>query len=147
MLDTATLGRKQVRIEATDNVGHVRARTCTYTVRYPWQGFFAPIDNQPFVNEMPAGAAVQLRFSLSGDRGLDIFSSQPYSYVTPCELGNVDVVERTVTATASGLTYNAATDRYIWTWKTSSTWAGTCRTFVVPLNDGSRHIAYFHFTD
>ena len=34
---------------------------------------------------------------------------------------------------------------YSYLWKTSSTWAGTCRKLVVTLVDGSRHEAIFHF--
>jgi hypothetical protein len=35
---------------------------------------------------------------------------------------------------------------YTYVWKTSADWAGTCRSFVVTLVDGSKHEARFHFT-
>jgi hypothetical protein len=30
-------------------------------------------------------------------------------------------------------------------WKTASTWAGTCRTFTLALDDGSSDVAKFKF--
>jgi hypothetical protein len=38
----------------------------------------------------------------------------------------VDAIEQTVNANSSGLTYDAATDRYTYVWKTQKAWAG-CR--------------------
>ncbi|MGI9076212.1 MAG: PxKF domain-containing protein [Gemmatimonadaceae bacterium] len=45
----------------------------------------------------------------------------------------------------SGLTYDAASDQYNFVWKTSTTWAGTCRQFDLRLADGSVHRANFQF--
>ncbi len=57
----------------------------------------------------------------------------------------LDAIEQTVTAGASNLSYDATTDQYIYVWKTDKSWAGTCRTFVLKLNDGSYHRADFKF--
>ena len=46
----------------------------------------------------------------------------------------------------SGLTYNAATDRYQFVWQTNRGWAGTCRQLSVTLLDGTTHKALFRFT-
>ena len=43
------------------------------------------------------------------------------------------------------LTYDAATQRNNYVWKTQDSWAGTCRTFDMTLNDGSSHQAIFRF--
>ena len=43
--------------------------------RYAIDGFFAPVDNAPAVNTMKAGAAVPMKFSLGGDKGLDILAA------------------------------------------------------------------------
>ena len=56
-----------------------------------------------------------------------------------------DPVEQTVTAGASGLSYDAATDVYTYTWKTDKAWKGTCRELVLGLVDGSQHRARFQF--
>jgi hypothetical protein len=34
----------------------------------------APVDSPPTVNTVKAGAAVPVKFSVNGDRGLDIFA-------------------------------------------------------------------------
>jgi hypothetical protein len=71
--------------------------------------------------------------SLGGDQGLDVFakdadgSSFPKSGVMACDSADpVDAIEQTVNANSSGLTYDAATDRYTYVWKTQKAWAG-CR--------------------
>jgi hypothetical protein len=54
-------------------------------------------------------------------------------------------VEQTVTASTSGLTYDAATDTYTYVWRTERGWANTCRQLTVRLSDGSDHVALFKF--
>ena len=56
-----------------------------------------------------------------------------------------DEVEQTVTAGASGLSYDAASGQYSYTWKTDKSWAGSCRQLVLKLVDGTEHIANFKF--
>ena len=45
----------------------------------------------------------------------------------------------------SGLSYDPATDRYKYVWKTDQRWAHTCRQFVLGLKDGTFRRANFHF--
>jgi hypothetical protein len=54
-------------------------------------------------------------------------------------------VQETVAAGGSSLNYDAATDQYVYVWKTDASWAGTCRQLVVRLNDGTEHRANFQF--
>lgn len=112
---------------------------------YPFTGFFSPVDNLPVLNGMKAGAAVPLKFSLGGDRGLDIFvAGYPKSSPIACSSSAlVDGVEETVAAGGSSLTYDAATDRYQYVWKTLKAWAGTCRQLVLRFDDGSTQRANF----
>jgi hypothetical protein len=35
--------------------------------------------------------------------------------------------------------------RYTYPWKTERDWAGTCREFVLSLDDGKQYRAYFQF--
>lgn len=44
------------------------------------------------------------------------------------------------------LTYNAALDRYQYLWEPDVDWAGTCRQFILILEDGRQHRANFRFT-
>jgi hypothetical protein len=112
-----------------------------------FSGFFQPIDNLPTINSVKAGQAIPVKFSLGGNYGLNIFASgYPKVQQVACSSSTAtDEVEQTVTAGASGLSYDAATSTYSYTWKTDKKWAGTCRQLVLKLVDGSEHIASFTF--
>jgi hypothetical protein len=117
----------------------------TFGTTYPFTGFFAPVDNPPTLNLLQAGKAVPVKFALGGDRGLGLFASgYPASQRISCDSSApVDLVELTSTASASGLGYDAATDRYTYVWKTDKAWAGSCRELVLRLVDGTEHRARF----
>ena len=110
-------------------------------------GFFAPIQNLPVVNQVKAGQGVPVKFSLGGDRGLDIFAvGYPASQPIACDVSApVDDLDATVTAGGSSLSYDPASDVYTYVWKTEKSWAGTCRRLTVRLTDGSEHSAHFRF--
>ena len=106
-----------------------------------------PVDNLPTLNSVKAAQAVPITFSLGGAYGLNIFASgYPKSQQVACSSGaQTDEVEQTVTASASGLSYDAASGQYRYIWKTDKAWAGTCRQLVLKLVDGTEHIANFKF--
>lgn len=114
---------------------------------YSFGGFQQPVDPRPTLNSMKAGAAVPVKFSLGGDRGLDIFAAgSPKSEAIACESGaDVDGVEQTVSAGGSSLAYDALTDTYSYVWKTDKAWAGKCRQLVLAFSDGSMARANFKF--
>lgn len=114
---------------------------------YVFNGFFAPVDNLPILNVAKAGSAIPVKFGLGGYQGLGIFApGYPISHPASCDAaGTPDVIETTVTAGGSGLSYAAGADRYTYVWKTSKSWAGSCRQLVVKLVDGSYHYANFKF--
>lgn len=132
---------------ATDKAGNPGSASVSYTVVYRWSGFAQPVDNLPTVNSVKAGSAVPVKFSLGGNYGLNIFAAgYPKVQVVACSGGvPTDEVEQTVTAGASGLSYDAASGQYKYTWKTDKSWAGSCRQLVLKLADGSEHIAGFKF--
>ena len=150
-LDTASVGQHTFTVEASDEVGNVGTKSFVYHVIYDFAGFFSPVDNPEVLNRVKAGSAVPVKFSLGGDQGLDIFaeadgSSFPRSEPIPCgSTDPVDRVEQTVTASSSGLTYDATTGLYTYVWKTSRGWTG-CRQLVVRLDDGKEYTANFEFT-
>ena len=113
---------------------------------FAFDGFGPPVGNATTRNGMKAGAAVPLKFSMGGDRGLAIFatgspSSQPVSCDTAMPF---DAIEQTVIAGNSALTYHASTDTYIYVWKTNPGWSG-CRKLTLTFTDGSVHEAIFQF--
>jgi len=117
-----------------------------FEIEYQFNGFFQPVDNLPTLNVVKAGSAIPVKFSLNGDQGLNILAAgYPISGSINCDTGAPqDVVEVTVTAGNSSLSYSAATDTYTYTWKTDKAWTG-CRQLVVRLNDGTDHVVNFKF--
>ena len=145
--DTDSIGLKAFRVEARDEAGNTAALSRDYRVVYAFKGFFEPVDNLPTLNTVQAGRAIPLKFSLAGNHGLGVFAADyPKSEQIACHsTAPVDGVERTDTPGASTLTYDPGADRYHYVWKTARSWGGTCRQFVVKLNDGSSHRANFRF--
>jgi hypothetical protein len=115
----------------------------TYNVSGPFQ----PVDRQPTRNTMKAGRTVPVKFSLGGSYGLDVFASgYPVSQLVNCDSGvPTDTVE-TTTSNPSGLTYDAASGTYVYSWKTSSSWKGQCRTLILQFSDGQELRADFKFS-
>ncbi|HYZ79352.1 MAG TPA: PxKF domain-containing protein [Gaiellaceae bacterium] len=115
-------------------------------VGYTFTGFFSPVRNPPTFNTAKAGSSVPVKFSLGGNQGLNIFAAgYPKSQqITPCNTSGA-LVDGTP-ATAGTLSYDPASDRYTYLWKTDKAWAMTCRKLTVRLSDNSDHVAYFNFT-
>ncbi len=119
-----------------------------YVVSYPFKGFFSPVDNEPTFNAVNSGQAIPVKFSLTGNRGLNIFAAgYPSSQTIACDASApADGIESTLTAGSSSLSYDAGSDQYSYVWKTDKSWSGTCRALVLKLKDGSVHRANFKFT-
>jgi hypothetical protein len=142
-----SVGTTVVNATATDPAGNSSSCSFTVTVLYNFTGFFQPVDNLPTLNQVNAGRAIPVKFSLSGNKGLAIFApNSPSSGVIPCGANDPVVdIEETVTAGSSSLGYTASSDQYSYIWKTESSWAGTCRQLLIQLNDGTTHRANFKF--
>ena len=140
-------GTTTVTATATDAHGNTTTATFTVTVLYNFTGFFSPVANPPTLNVVNAGRAVPVKFSLSGNKGLNIFAADsPSSAQFTCNDSDPAVdVSQTVEANSNSISYDANADQYNFVWKTDSAWAGTCRQLVVQLNDGSIHRANFKF--
>ncbi len=118
------------------------------------EGFFG-ISDQPTLNTVNRGAAVEMEFDAGGDRGLDILASNsPYSRQVDCATlrtetpGAEFITPRPLPIPAetpgnSRLSYDQSTGRYTFPWKTLQEWGGTCREFVLTRDDGVQHRAYF----
>jgi hypothetical protein len=107
---------------------------------YRFAGFYQPIDSGGVWNTVKAGSAIPVKFSLGGPQGLDVLNAgSPTATETACPgtSAALDAVEETVTASQSGLTYDAGADQYIYVWKTNKAWAGRCYRFELGLNDQS----------
>ncbi len=147
-VDTNTVGFYALTYTVSDPSGHSDTKVRTVEVSpYNFTGFFAPIENPPTFNEMKAGQAAPVKFSLGGNQGLNIFATgSPSSVQISCSTNDpIANVEETETAGQSSLSYDAASDRYKYTWKTESSWKNTCRQLTVTLRDGTVHTAKFKF--
>jgi len=119
----------------------------TETSAYDFVGFFPPIDNPPNFNKAEPGSEIVLSFSLTGDFGLDILArNSPLSRRIDCSQPGRPLSrwERTLPR-SGGLSYDASSDTYSFGWQTSGDYGRSCRQFVLRLNDGSVHHAYFQF--
>ena len=141
------VGTTTVHASADDGNGHTSTCSFTVTVQFNFAGFFLPVANPPAVNIVQAGRAIPVKFSLSGNKGLGIFAAgSPSSGQIPCNSSDpAAILEETVTAGGSSLSYDPVSDQYIYVWKTEPGWAGTCRQLVVQLSDGSVYRANFKF--
>jgi len=136
-----------VKVQVTDDGGLTAVDSAAVNVMYNFNGFFQPVGNLPTLNTARAGQAIPVKFSLTGDQGLDIFATgYPTSQQIACDSNNPQGdIEETINAGSSSLTYDPTTDTYIYVWKTDKAWAGTCRQLTIKLNDGTIHQANFKF--
>jgi hypothetical protein len=112
---------------------------------YTFSGFFSPVDNAPVVNTAKAGSALPIKFSLGGDYGLNIFTSAGPTFTTGSCTGGTEDPVTVVAASNSGLTYDATSGVYTYTWKAAKDLAGKCGSFSLNLNDGSTHTVLVKF--
>jgi hypothetical protein len=134
---------------AADNAGNQASSvSVSYIVVYAFNGFFSPIDNPPVLNSIKGGQGIPVKFGLGSNLGLNVLAvGYPNAQQITCNTSApLDVVEETVTAGSSSLSYDASTGRYVYVWKTNKAWAGTCRKLVVRLADGTDHTAIYRFT-
>jgi WD40 repeat protein len=143
-LDTATVGSKTFSVSARDAAGNETMENRGYDVVYDWSGFASPLENPPAVNVFKAGHGVPVRFSLEGYHGLAVVMDwAPISRQIPCDSTELAPWG---TQTTGSLGYNESLDRYTYLWHTERAWAGTCRQFMVALDDRTYHFANFRFT-
>jgi hypothetical protein len=144
---SGSVGVKTLVVTATDAAGNATTKTVTFEVHWTFSGFFSPVDNRPTLNVIKPGQAVPVKFSLGGNRGLAIFApGYPAMETIVCASGvPTDLIEQTVTAGNSSLSYDTGSQQYNYVWKTpSSGWpSGACRQLIVKLVDGTTHVANF----
>ena len=139
------IGETTVTVNAVDDAGN-NAAPITFKVRllYNFGGFFDPISNG--LNKAKAGSEIPVQFSLNGNKGLNIIEAgYPVSYQIPCKGSGDNGAEIPTDTPNSSLTYVARFDQYKYVWKTNLSWKGSCRRFVIKLNDGSFHTADIKF--
>ena len=139
-IDTSTLGPHTFRVDSRDSSGNSAVATRTYSVVYDFGGFYSPLLPFPSAAVAKAGDDVPVKFSLGGDKGLDVFARPP-AWRPGCATPSP-----TDSSTAAGsVTYNAGAGRYVFFWSTDRAWAATCRRLILSLSDGTVHLANVQF--
>ena len=145
-IDTSSFGEHSFEVRAADHAGNTASKVVTYTVRYDFDGFMSPVKNAPTMNKWKAAIPVPIRFSLDGFRGPRP-EADGYPRSTRCGGGDMEFAARAKAARKQpAFKYDRRTDQYVMRWKTQQKWNGSCREFVLKLDDGSIHTARFQFT-
>jgi hypothetical protein len=140
-----TFGAYTVTVHVTDKDGGTGSNTTNHIVIFNWSGFFPPVDNLPAWNLNKAGSAIPLKFSLGGDKGMNIFADgYPQSVQIACDTGEVLGTPLPI-ANPGGSSMSYGGGKYNDVWKTEKSWSGTCRQLIVKLIDGTEHLANFQF--
>jgi WD40-like Beta Propeller Repeat len=145
------IGAHEFTVRATDNEGNAASRVVHYRVVYAWTGFLPASSGW---RSAMAGQKLALGFSLGGYAGayplleLPTGGRYPVSVdVAPCTPQPPTTPPAgTQSQTVGGLSYDPVNDRYTYVWKTDPSWAGTCRLFVIDLNDGTEHTTGIQFS-
>jgi hypothetical protein len=115
------------------------------TGRLKFHGFFKPVHNMPVLNAVAAGRAIPVRFSVEGALDSRVLKAgSPTSAKIGCSGSNSKSISETSDELDSQM-LNRGTS-YTYVWKTSPSWAGSCRKLFVTLVDGSQYSAIFRFS-
>jgi predicted extracellular nuclease len=141
----STFGVYNVTVYITDRFGVTGSNSASHVVIFNWSGFFPPVDNLPAWNSNKAGSAIPLKFSLGGDKGMNIFADgYPQSVQIACDTGEVLGTPLPI-ANPGGSSMSYGGGKYNDVWKTEKSWSGTCRQLIVKLIDSTEHLANFQF--
>jgi hypothetical protein len=105
----------------------------------------------PLINAGVAGAKIPVKFSLTKSFGLAILATGfPKMQVVSCSTWTgTQAAVAASPAGRAGLTYDAATKTYTYSWQTAASWfttTPTCRLLTVSLNDGTTHVLRYKFS-
>jgi hypothetical protein len=135
---------------ATDSAGNAAGpATATYTVRYGFSGFSAPVDNPPMINSANAGRSIPLKWRLTDATGTPVTTLTSVTVTVTslaCSAGATpDAIEEYV-AGSSGL-QNLGNGYYQFNWATPKSYAGSCKTLKLNLGEGAgqQRTALFQF--
>jgi uncharacterized delta-60 repeat protein len=158
-LNTAE-GTHTFRVKAVDRLGREAITTTTYRAgRYTFEGFFAPVDNPPVLNTAKAGSAIPVQFRVLLDGVVQTSKTVVRSITsTPiaCPAGApTDEIETNFNNTDDDgwsypgqvdnkLFYNPYGKKFLYVYKSSTTWRG-CYRLTVKLSDGVTRHADFLF--
>ena len=147
-LDTSSVGERTFQVDAADAAANATVARSVYRVVYDFEGFLWPVRNPPAINRWRAGLPVPIRFELGGDQGRDVIE-EGWPQVAQIECGSGAEPSSGEPARHPrwfrGLAFRKRTARYVFLWRTRREWAGSCRQFLLRLDDGTVKRADFEF--
>jgi hypothetical protein len=147
-VDTGSVGEKTFEVDAADAAANTAVARSVYRVVYDFEGFLWPVRNPPATNRWRAGSPVPIRFELHGDQGRDVIE-EGWPQVAEIDCGSGAEPAGGEPARHPRwfreLAFRKRTARYVFLWRTRREWAGTCRQFLLRLNDGTMKRADFEF--
>jgi predicted extracellular nuclease len=115
-------------------------------VRYTFAGFLSPVEAGPAFNHHTAGSTIPVRFSLGADVGNNPFlPGSPASRPISCATGEVLGPLTAVTGPGGDKGKYFFGQTYMYSWKTSANWSGTCRELVLRFRDETQQALRFDF--
>jgi hypothetical protein len=148
-IDTASVGAKTFTVNAADTAGNTNTLTHNYSVGYAFSGFLAPVDNNGVLNIAKAGQTIALKWRITDANGNPVTNLTSVSVTAAslaCSTGTTtDQIEEYATG-ASGL-QNLGSGYYQWNWKSPTSYANSCKTLKLDLDEGAgfEHVALFQF--
>ena len=141
LIDTTSVGPHTFTVTASDENGKTATASATYQVIYVFKGFDSPVDANGTISDARAGDAISLKFSLSGDQGLNVISKQTWQ---PASCADWTPSGAAVSADGK-LSYSSPSDRYRDLVSTSSSWKGSCRTLRLDFADSTSREIHVRF--
>ncbi len=155
LADGATLntramnGSYKFQVTSADMAGNSVTRSNTWSVAgtFLFEGYLAPMANDPTYNLVTAGSRVPMRFRLPDRNGGYVSDATAFQNFTVnserCISSSVPLND--VATGSAGLSFDPGTSTFTYNWDTNASWAGTCRNVFIRLVDGSRHTLFFKF--
>jgi hypothetical protein len=140
-IPAASVGPHTFTVTATDANGKTTTASVPYVVVYSFVGFDPPVDASGTIGDAKAGEAIALKFSLSGNQGLNVISKRTWQ---PASCADWTPTGAAVVADGK-LSYSSPTDRYKDSVSTSSSWKGTCRILRIALADSTSQEVHVRF--
>ena len=143
----ANLGEVAVSVTVNGTTTTVNSGTPATVDTAVFVGFARPIDNPTVLNRVKAGQAIPIKWRLVDGAGKPIINLSTASITvatTSCILGTATDQLEEVAAGSSGL-QNLGNGYYQLNWKSSATYANSCRTLHL-LIGAVTHDALFQFT-
>ncbi|HET9443145.1 MAG TPA: HYR domain-containing protein, partial [Acidimicrobiales bacterium] len=119
---TFAAGATTVTCNASDRYGNAATpKTFKVTVRFDFDGFFAPVDTNKVLNGMKAGSTVPMKFSISNQSGGHISDLGIVKVAAPaavsCTTGTLYDEVTEYASGASAVKYDATANQYVYNWQ------------------------------